>query len=871
MATSLVLVAPTHRAGAPQDEESAQVAAEMHSRAFQFPYPIAYPMQLQLMTALFDTIEHKKAGVFESPTGTGKTLSLLCSAMTWLAMNRRRAEEGVAAGGAGARDDGDEPDWVVAHEEARQRQVLEQHDADLRARLTAVRKRMADAAERQRHAPPVKRPRTVQERDADSDSEFLVPEYTDGPARTCPSTRPHALGGAPAFVSQAVHEMMAEYDAMLGGPTVADEAPPTTPKIYYASRTHSQLSQTVGELKKTAFGSGSADRDPARTVCLGSRKQLCVNADVQRVGATLGAEAMNERCLELIESGTSKARCAYLPASDAAGRQRMAEFQDATLASVHDIEELVQLGRSMHVCPYFGARNAVREAELVLLPYNLLLHRDARESLQLVLDESVVIVDEAHNLIDTLLATYSAELTEAHVDQATAQVDAYLARFSTRLRGSNEEHLRTLQVFLAALQHYCRARRNRRETESLTVAQLVAGLGGSVDQINLVRIEQWLKTTRIARKIGGYADRQWVRGHGADAARPRSTTRAMHAVEAFLLALTDRCQNGLVLVSQEPAGGDARNTFTKLRYLLLNPEHAFLPLIESARAVVLAGGTMAPMDEFQTQLFASRSAERVDAFSCGHIVPDENILGAIVPHGPRGRTLEFTHAAWEKTDLLDELAAALSNYANIIPHGVVAFFPSYASLNSTLRHWRQSGALERLARRKQVFLEPQDAQSVDGVLQRYAEAAGAEPRGGTKGAILFAVVGAKLSEGINFQDELARCVIMIGLPFPNARSKELEERMAYARKTAPPHGATGRELYLNLCMRAVNQSMGRAIRHGDDYAVFLLLDHRYAREEIRARLPHWIRGRTRAYDKFGHSIGAMATFFREKRTTRRVT
>ena len=83
---------------------------------------------------------------------------------------------------------------------------------------------------------------------------------------------------------------------------------------------------------------------------------------------------------------------------------------------------------------------------------------------------------------------------------------------------------------------------------------------------------------------------------------------------------------------------------------------------------------------------------------------------------------------------------------------------------------------------------------------------------------MFAVVNAKLSEGINFQDDLARCVVMIGLPFPNAQSKELSERMEYVRRHDLHHNTDlGRELYLNLCMRAVNQSMGRAIRHRNDY------------------------------------------------------
>lgn len=36
------------------------------------------------MRALYSVIETRKIGIFESPTGTGKTLSLMCSALKWL-------------------------------------------------------------------------------------------------------------------------------------------------------------------------------------------------------------------------------------------------------------------------------------------------------------------------------------------------------------------------------------------------------------------------------------------------------------------------------------------------------------------------------------------------------------------------------------------------------------------------------------------------------------------------------------------------------------------------------------------------------------------------------------------------------------------
>lgn len=36
------------------------------------------------MRALYSVVENRKIGIFESPTGTGKTLSLMCSALKWL-------------------------------------------------------------------------------------------------------------------------------------------------------------------------------------------------------------------------------------------------------------------------------------------------------------------------------------------------------------------------------------------------------------------------------------------------------------------------------------------------------------------------------------------------------------------------------------------------------------------------------------------------------------------------------------------------------------------------------------------------------------------------------------------------------------------
>ncbi|KRH93314.1 Helicase of the DEAD superfamily, RAD3, partial [Pseudoloma neurophilia] len=86
----------------------------------------------------------------------------------------------------------------------------------------------------------------------------------------------------------------------------------------------------------------------------------------------------------------------------------------------------------------------------------------------------------------------------------------------------------------------------------------------------------------------------------------------------------------------------------------------------------------------------------------------------------------------------------------------------------------------------------------------------------TRSTVLFSVMGGRLSEGINFSDNFCRMLFVIGLPFPSMTT-EINERIKFY----------GKNFLVNIAMKTVNQSLGRALRHKNDFASIVLIDQRY--------------------------------------------
>jgi DNA excision repair protein ERCC-2 len=94
--------------------------------------------------------------------------------------------------------------------------------------------------------------------------------------------------------------------------------------------------------------------------------------------------------------------------------------------------------------------------------------------------------------------------------------------------------------------------------------------------------------------------------------------------------------------------------------------------------------------------------------------------------------------------------------------GLVCFFTSYSYMESIVSNWYVQGIIDQVLKYKLLFVETQDSVETSLALVNYYKACE-----NGRGAILFAVARGKVSEGIDFDNHLGRCIIMIGkfVPF----------------------------------------------------------------------------------------------------------
>lgn len=962
------------------------------SSSVPFPYGKPYPQQAALMDTLLQTLklvdelddarpnEKRKANIqmLESPTGTGKSLSLACASIAWLKYRQELDLQLMLEAGSTSKQQDQESEkkqdmhwldaWQPQEEIDREKQIKKEKldcynrakrtrvaldkelnrirqsvDLDVNANLPngdysrkdklkytrsaretvvtrVIRSRMQQKNNHHSNVAGKKRSRPSQEIQND---DFCVDEYDSDENRKnfvnnydsdldVDNELEHGSLSKNKEHMDGIKKKLCEKDLLDGGnldgsgdkkratnvgPTIGNVTPSSgVRKIVYAARTHSQLSQFANEIRRTVWG------DNIRVVTLGGRKLLCGNPDVTGSSDKSSERMITEKCLDLQKGkapsssevkSKEKSKCTC-PLLD---KDLLPVLAMHMLAKPSDIEDLAALGKKSRVCSYYVSREALKAAEVVLVPYNTLLSKPAREAVGLSLKNSLVIVDEAHNIPEALRSISSSRISLAIIEGASSQLMSYVAKYSDRLAGRNLFYLGQIKRFLTQVTRYLKNLHRKSKGKDVasrvmvTATELLFTL--KLDNLNLFNIITYLEKSKLSQKLHGFNDylQKEKNSFHENFDDPNFVSKhisSMSIIESFLKCLTSSEKEGRVVID---AKTDEISSCC-LKYLLLDPSKEFQNVMDEAHSIVLAGGTLRPFVHIATELFGSEKglvaqAQESDSvqeckdreegqalvtsslttFSCGHVVAAENVLMTCMSTGPNGIKMNFRHSSRFENAICDELAASIIDVAKIVPNGMVVFLPSYSYESFLINRWTRTGAFKEIELQKKIYREPKSAKDVEKILRLYSK----DAISSKEGAILFSVVGGKMSEGINFADEMARGVLIVGLPYPDITDPELKEKMSVLDRSSRANaGIKGREYYQNLCMRAVNQSIGRAIRHANDYSAIMLVDERYSsNDSVWNGLPEWLRSKSkRTLESFVKKKSQLQDFYKTKGDTR---
>lgn len=177
--------------------------------------------------------------------------------------------------------------------------------------------------------------------------------------------------------------------------------------------------------------------------------------------------------------------------------------------------------------------------------------------------------------------------------------------------------------------------------------------------------------------------------------------------------------------------------------------------------MIFTSGTLAPLNTYASELETIFPVKLEN----DHVIPKDNnqVMVGIMTTDLANQKISFSFDKRDDSDFFISFAKTLARiFLNVPQGGILVFLPSYTVLKKVHKVWRQNKLYKELFKDRDIFIEPQGDQGKNSLLlEEYRQAINEKGR-----AVFIAVCRGKLSEGIDFMDNAARCVIMAGIPYP---------------------------------------------------------------------------------------------------------
>ena len=470
-------------------------------------------------------------------------------------------------------------------------------------------------------------------------------------------------------------------------------------------------------------------------------------------------------------------------------------------------DEIYEFADSQQLCGYELLKEGLEGVDLVVCNYHHLLDSTIRQQFFRWLgrdpEDVIVVFDEAHNVEDAAREHATRTCSERTFDSALdeledtddsraedagnvlsafhrALVETYEASFGFGDREAIGENWTDISI----------ANEDRRDELTLEFLQRYSGRGIDDD-------------LAAAMELGQELDEQYEEAYREGETATRTECQTLQAAAFVSAWLDEGTAEGLypVVAVTRDAGTD--EVYGRAELYSCLPRQVTGRLFEEVSSTVLMSATLQPFDVTESVL----GLEDPVTMAYGLQFPAERRRTYAV------ETPSLFASKRDDPEVQASVSETIIDAVRFTPGNTLVFFPNYAEAARYASHLERNPDLGST-----IYLD-EPGEDVEDLRQEFVA---------DDDAVLLTSLWGTLAEGVSFDGEAARTVLVVGVPYPHLDDRAEAVQEAY--DAAFEGTETGWRYAVEIpTVRKTRQALGRVIRSPEDVGVRALLDRRYSR------------------------------------------
>lgn len=602
----------------------------------------------------------------------------------------------------------------------------------------------------------------------------------------------HHLAAAPTGIGKTAASIAAALEVAMNSSV--------KPHILFLTGRQSQHKIVIDTVRKINSRLDNNFRD-VKVVDIIGRESMCEVVDIQ-----------TGRCL--CEQGSSESARAGLKE----------DVRNYILQSPRHVFETVEKSKTFGVCAWQTCRSAVKDCDILVCDYNHVFAEQVREnslpSMGISLQNSIIIVDEAHNLPDRIRMSMERVITPIIVRNASMELEEFMGSVeNTAMRnsaGSNPTQLlddinwtfEVIKLFRFKMANYFRnlhEKINQDEELLIKIDDFTKLIHSACDDYEGISGQMKLDSdddftvkpptqNRLERLVQTLSQVSVEVEDDEDSSEPDA-----HRIAYIIESIIRFGNTSALCMVFSPKGKEG-----KITTHLLDPGVLSGPLFARTAGSILMSGTLYPPAMYADILALPKSLTSKTSYVSPFAGERRPVLIA------RDVTTKYTERS---ENMWNKMRAHIQALIDGSEGHVAVFSPSYRLMEEILGEVFFKGVT------KVVESRDWSKDDIDRVVSKLKN----ERKIGNR-VLLCGVFGARLSEGIDYDDGVLGSVVCIGIPNPppSVLSNSLKEYISdkFGRQNAWRYTVT------QPAINSILQAMGRPIRSIEDRALILLLDNR---------------------------------------------